>query len=302
MNCPRWHRHFWKRAAVLILVVTSLDASAGERTAPRFGSAPEDLTVSNFLFAGWDEPWLRRSRGLGTPNMSLLRVQTNFLGQLSRTDYAHQVNLSEAQVRSTDTLGEIVEYAFNRRLMLAVVGNYRWINERAGDDPEGATGAAFARLQWVDTATHSLAMTLRAGLPYRDLGEKNTTLSLAVAGWQDLAPLGLKRVGLYYHLQEETLAGPVKAGHRRHDLTYAISLAKTWTSPDSFFGNASTFIEAYAKTDLDGDDRGHTLITLTPGIRATFLHRHILMGGVEFPVTTPRPYERIVRLTYIYNF
>jgi hypothetical protein len=291
--------------AALLLLALSLCAFAGESPVPSADATKPDLadlTFSNFLSAGWNEPWTRRSRGDGTPNMSLLRVQTNFLAQLFRTDYSHQDNLSDASVRGIDSLAGTLEYALNRRLMLALIGNYRSIDSRTAEDADGAAAAAFARLQWLDTATSSLAMTLRVGLPSHDLGEKETTVSLAIAGWQDLAPLGLKRVGLYYHVQEETLAGPGKSGNRRNDLTYTISLAKTWTSPESLFGNATTFVEAYGKTDLDGNDPGHTLITVTPGIRATIAHRHILMAGVEFPVTEPRPYERILRLTYIYNF
>lgn len=261
-----------------------------------------DLTLSNLFSTGWNEPWTRKSRGNGTPDMSLLRVQTNFLAQLFRIDYAAQENLSGASARASDSLTGTLEYAFNRRFMLAFVGNERWIDSRTAEDTSGATVAAFARMQWVDTATSSLAATLRAGLPNHELGETETTISVAVAGWQDLAPLGLKRLGLYYHVQEETLAGPGPAGSRRNDLTYAISLAKTWTSPESFFGNATIFVESYGRTDLDGSDSGHTLVTVTPGIRATFAHRHILMAGVEFPITEPRPYERLVRLSYIYNF
>jgi hypothetical protein len=234
--------------------------------------------------------------------MSLLRVQTNFLAQLFRTDYAHQDNLGSASVRGSDSLTGTLEYAFNRRLMLAVIGNYRWIDSRKNEDSDGAAAAAFVRLQWVETSTDSLAMTLRVGLPSHDFGEKDTTVGLAIAGWHDLAPLGLKRTGLYYHVQEETLAGPAKPGDRRNDVTYAVSLAKTWTSPEGLFGNTTTFVEAYGKTDLDGKDSGHTIITVTPGIRATFAHRHIVMAGVDFPLTNPQPFERIFRLTYICSF
>jgi hypothetical protein len=170
------------------------------------------------------------------------------------------------------------------------------------DDSEGSAIGGFARLQLVDTASSSLATTFKAALPNHDIGEQDTTLSLAVAGWQDLAPFGLKRMGLYYHLQEETLAGPAKPGSPRNDLTYDVSLARTWSSPESYFGNATTFLEAYGRTDLDGIHNGRSTLTLTPGLRATIAHRHIVMAGVEFPVTDPRPYERIVRLTYIYNF
>ncbi len=287
------------------LLAATFAAVAGERVASGVGTESHslgDLTISNFFSSGWNEAWTKRSRGDGTPDMSLLRAQTNFLVQTSRTDFSHQDNLDSAAIRAADSLTTTFEYALNRRLMLAILGNYAWANSRRSADNEGATGGAFIRLQLVDTSASSICTTVKVVAPNHDLGEKDTTLSFAVAGWCDLAPLGLKRTGLYYHVQEETLAGPYKPGARRNALSYALSFAKTWSSPDSFFGNASTFIEAYGKTDLDGNDSGFTYITLTPGIRATFARRHTFMAGVEFPITTPRPFDQVVRLCYICSF
>jgi hypothetical protein len=135
-----------------------------------------------------------------------------------------------------------------------------------------------------------------------NLGERDTTYSLSVAGWRDLAPLGLDRVGLYYHLQEESFAGPRASGSRQNDLTYALSLGKSWTSPARRLGNVTTFVEGYGRTDLDGSGRGRALLTATPGIRTTLARRHIVIAGIELPLTEPKPFARIVRLTYIYNF
>jgi len=290
-------------AALLFLPILGAGAVEPSALEPNpVGQSFSDLTPANFFSTGWDEAWTRRSRGDGTPDMSLLRVQTNFLAKLFRTDYTHQSNLATAGVRAVDSLTGTVEYPFNRRIMLGLIGNYRWLDSRKGEDEGGPAAGAFVRLQWVDTASSSLATAVKVSLPNRDIGEKDSITSFAIAGWQDLASLGLKRVGLYYHLQEETLAGPSKAGTRRNDLTYAISLARTWTSPDGFFGNASTFVEFYGVTDLDGNGSGRTLLTVTPGIRATIARRHILMAGVEFPLNDPMPFERIIRATYIYNF
>jgi hypothetical protein len=288
-----------------VLLATALSALGGDNTAssgetekPELG----DLTLSNLFSGGWDEAWTRRSRADDTPDMALLRVQTNFLTDVFRLDYAYQRNHKADAVRGTDAFTGTLEYAFNRRFELGLVGYYNWVDSRTGTDLAGATAGAFARLQLVDTAVSSLATTLRVALPNHDIGGKTTTTSLTFTGWRNLSPLGLNRVGLYYHVQEETVAGPTEPGGVRNDLNYAISIAKTWTGADSLFGNASTFVEAYGKTNLDGNDHGHTTVTITPGVRATFAHRHIVMAGVDFPVANPRPYERIIRLTYIWNF
>ena len=291
--------------AALFILTAPLSAIAGEssiRPGDPVKPGRQDITLGNFFSVGWNEPWQKYPRGQGTPDMSLLRVQTNFLAQLFRTDLAIQENRAENSVSDNTLLTGTLEYAFNRRFMLALIGNYRWLDSRAGEDNEGGAVAAFARFQLLENRNLSLAFTFRAGLPNHDLREKNTTLGFAFAGWQDLEPLGLGRTGLYYHVQEETLAGPAKPGARHNALTYDISLARTWTKPDAWLGNATTFVEGYGRTDLDGEVKGQTLITITPGVRATIAHRHIVMAGVEFPLTDERPFDRTLRFTYIYNF
>jgi len=274
--------------------------SAAENDAQ--GRGMSELRLSNFLSTGWDEPWSRWPRGDGTPDMSLLRVGTNFLVQLFRTDFSFQENPRTAAASSVTALTGTLEYALNRRLMLAVIGTGQWVDSRRGTDREGATEAAFLRLQLVENAHSSIATTVRVGIPNHDIEEKNTTTSLTLAGWYDLARIGLGRTGLYYHVQGETLAGPLSRGARRSDMNCALSIAKTWTKPDAFFGNATTFVEAYGKTDLDGDHTGRTAVAITPGVRATFAHRHILMAGVDFPLTSPRTFDRVFRFTWIVNF
>ena len=38
-----------------------------------------DLTLDNFFSAGWNDDFAMRSRATGTPDLTLLRVQTNYL-------------------------------------------------------------------------------------------------------------------------------------------------------------------------------------------------------------------------------
>jgi hypothetical protein len=145
-------------------------------------------------------------------------------------------------------------------------------------------------------------MNLKVTAPNGGLEEKQTMLSASLAGWHDLAPLGLDGMGLYWHVQEETLAGPHAPGVRQNDLTYDLSFAKTWYRAHTGLTNFTTFLEAYAKTDLDGPDPGRTAVSLTPGLRFTFAKRHVFMGGIDIPLTHPRTFDETFRLTYIYSF
>ncbi len=278
-------------------------ARAGEAVAVHQQSAAtlSDLTLSNFWSEGWSESWSKRHRE-GTPDMSLLRVQTNFLVQLFRVDSFLETGVESAKVSEIRYVNGIVEYAFNRRFMMALFSNYEDHKSRVGPDEDGVGGGMFGRFQLYDLEHDSLALTLKAVLPDRDLGEHQTTLSYTLSGWHDLNDLGLRKMGLYYHLQHEILAGPRAAGAKMNDLTYALSVAKTWTDPGPVIGNFTTFVEGFAKTDIDGHHSGKTVVSLTPGMRVNLWQTQILMVGVDIPLTGPKPYDGIFRLTYIANF
>jgi hypothetical protein len=109
-------------------------------------------------------------------------------------------------------------------------------------------------------------------------------------------------MGLYYHLQHEIIVGPHAEGAKMNGLTYALSLAKTWTDPAPFVGNFTTFVECFAKSDIDGPHPSKTIVSLTPGMRVNLWKTQILMVGVDIPLTGPKPYDGIFRLTYIANF
>lgn len=292
----------------LVIVLLSASARAGDyaRGAGQTSSTSEeklsDLTLGNFFSEGWGDPWKKRAHADGAPDMTLLRVQTNLLLRSLRTDYYYQRLTNKNSDRDVQYLSQLIEYAFNRRLMLAVFGSYEWVDSRLGEDVNGPAWGAFARVQMIDTAHASYALNFKVTAPNGGLDEKQATLSAALAGWHDLTPLGLDRVGLYWHVQEETLAGPHAPGVRQNDLTYDISLARTWTRSDAPLGNFSTFVEAYAKSDIDGPHPGRTSVTLTPGLRCTIAHHHVLMLGVDLPLTHPRTFDETFRLTYIYSF
>lgn len=262
-----------------------------------------ELTLSNLFSEGWDQPWAKRPHPDGSPDMTLLRVQTNFLVRRVRLDYFFQESSAGVKTDNVQNLAMLLAWSFNRRFMLEVSSNEQWSDLRAGGIDSGTAGAATARFQLIDTLNSSYAFQVRTTLPNQSLGEKLTNVASSLAGWHDLTPIGFKRMGLYWHVQEETYVGPAKAGERRNDITYALSLAKTWTQPDAnVFRNFTTFLEGYARTDLDGSHRGRTSLSLTPGVRTNLGNGHAIITGVELPLSHPRTYDATVRMVYIYNF
>lgn len=304
---PKLERGALRFAVLLILdsfqVVAQSDAPSPVPAIASHPAVPEltDLSLANLFTAGWDEPFAKRPHPDGAPDLTLLRVQSNLLLSSMRTDYFFERTTDSSRDRSIQFVNQLVEYSLNRRLMLAIFGNCQWNDRRVGEDEWGGSYGALTRLQLIDLRDTSYAFNLRVAAP-RTGTEEQTVTSFALAGWHDLTPLGFDRVGLYLHVQEETLLGSSARGARQNALTYDLSLAKTWTSPDARFGNFSTFLETYARTDLDGPEVGHTVVSLTPGLRFNIHHHHVFMLGIELPVTHPKPYEQIVRFTYIYAF
>ncbi len=261
-----------------------------------------DLTLSTFFTDGWDQPWKKYRRGEGTADMSLLRVQTNFLVQLFRLDLALQTGRNSPHFSQGESATAIIEYALNRRFMPGLYVNHQWLDGRDGPDDDGSAGGVFTRFQLLEHRQSSLALTLKMALPDHDLGEHLTAWSWALAGWHDLEPIGLAHTGLYCHVQHEILGGPASSNATRNDTTYDISLAHTWTSHDCTLQHLTTFVEAYGKTLLDGAHEGRTTVSLTPGFRFTLASRHILMFGVDVPVAGPRADDNTWRFSWVANF
>lgn len=274
----------------------------GDSLEKKAAPALSNLTVENLFSAGWGESWVRRPNPDGAPDLTLLRVQSNLLLQSLRTDYYQQEPPASSSDRRVQYVSETAEYAVNRRLMLGLFGTFQDVEHKVGTGRDGWTYGGLARLQLIDTLGTSYAFNARVTAPNHGLGDTQTATSFALTGWHDLQPCGLDRTGIYWHIQEETLMGPRKPGVRQNSLTYDISLARTWTTPRQAVGNLSTFLETYARTDLDGVHRSRTLVTLTPGVRANFFHHHVVMFGIDLPVNEPRALDELYRVTYIYSF
>lgn len=246
-----------------------------------------DLTLLNFFSAGWDEPWAKRHRASGTPDFALLRVQTNFLERELRANYFFESNISSRTRKNINSADALFAWGFNRRLMLEIVGTYQWVHERGeSEDVSGGTASLVGRLQLVDTEAWSYSFNFRVAAPNEGVGDHQTVFSYGLAGYTDLAFwLPLDRVGLYYSVLFDTLAGPSKPGARRSDAGYDISVAKTFTAPTTpVVGDLTAFVEGFAQTDLDGDRAGRTLVSATPGIRFDLGWENWILLGADLPV------------------
>ncbi len=275
------------------------DASAGAGSTPQ----ASNLTLDNFFSEGWNQTWQKRTRA--TPDMALLRVTTNFLSRKFETDYVRTDVANNTTLESTDFAGARIAYGLNRRLMIELLANYQWNTPPAGPRSSGAGGGLLARFQLVDTPTQSYSFQARVSPPNTGIGQTQTSLTYAVAGWQDMHALirSLGRFGLYGSFQYESLVGPHKAGAARNDISYDLSIAETWTSPSTpVFGNFTTFLEAFGTTVLDGSSPGKTAVSLTPGVRFWLLPEHSLILGLDLPVTHAPSFHRVFRATYILNF
>jgi hypothetical protein len=296
--------------ALMLVVLANGAATAQELRKPADGYsgasevALSDLTLSNFFSEGWTQSWAKRERASGTPDMALLRVTTNFLERELRLDYAHTADVKRSRFQSQDMINGLIAYGLDRRIMLEVISNYQWNTPRTGAGVSGAGGGGLVRFQLVDTELNSIAYQVRLAEPNRSIGQTQTSIQNAVAGFTDMYPLlGLPRVGLYYSVVYESLVGTRARGARTSDIAYDVSVAKTWTPRDMLLlGNFTTFLEALATTDLDGATEGHTLVTLTPGVRFWFYPENSFTFGVDIPVTHPKPFGNVFRATYILNF
>jgi hypothetical protein len=289
---------------------------------------PPDLTLWNFFSLGWNDEYTRRSSEGRAPDLALLRVQTNFMEREFRLNYAFTNDLHSKTRDNLDNLDYFIAWAFNRRLMIEVLGNYQWVDGRGTNpDVSGQAARFVGRVQLISTQDSSYTFNFQTISPDTSLGVHETTLSYGAAGFEDLTRFGLYRVGLYGSVLFDSFVGPLNTtgdtffkpfnvlngttGTTRSDVQYVLSLAKTLTEPSTpLIGNFTVFVENFAQTNLDGNHRSSTVYTITPGVRFNLGKPkwnnigidNWLMGGIDIPVAGPRPESAIYRFTYIKNF
>ncbi len=136
---------------------TMVDASLAE-----YGQGPPqdplgDLTLGNFFSAGWDDDFAMRTRGTGTPDFPLLRVQTNSLQRLFRANFYDQSGLNSKARKDLVDFDGFIDWSFNRRLMLEFDGAYQWVDPRTGSPAaSGGARASWPEFNWSTRALVAL--------------------------------------------------------------------------------------------------------------------------------------------------
>jgi hypothetical protein len=290
-----------------------IDSGMGGGYAPAAGHAClGDLTLSNFFSAGWNEDYAPRVRDTGTPDLPLLRAQTNNQQRLFRMNFFDESLINSATKKDLVDTDGFIDWSFNRRFMVELEYAYQWGDPRTGGGASGGATGVEGRFQLYDTEATSLCFNCKVLSPNAPLGTTQSTFTYGFAGFEDLSHwFPLDRVGLYYSFVFDSYYGPAAKGTKLNDIQYDISVAKTITDPNTpIFGKLTLFLETFATTNLDGSETGQTLLTITPGLRFNMgTAKCVKMGsdnvvilGADIPVSEYHAWDAIYRFTYIKCF
>jgi hypothetical protein len=238
-----------------------------------------------------------------TPDLELLRVEASFLERDLRLDYSYEDNVRSDKTQAATNVTARIAVPVDPLFMVAVAAHYEWLDERDGNNKNGAAGSVLGRVQLVQEADSSYAFNLRLSTPNKGVDNEKTLVAFGVSGFEDLdALLGFDRVGAYAHLEFQHTSGPGQIDGGNH-LGYVLSLAKTWTDAGTpVLGRFTTFAELGGSTALDLGSGERTTLSLTPGLRMDLAPRHALVVGVDFPLTQPHGFGETIRMSYVLGF
>jgi hypothetical protein len=273
---------------------------------------PSDLLLRDLFTTGWGEAFEERPRAGRAPRFNLPKSRQGFLERIAFINYTYTNGLEDDTLNEHELAGGL-EWAFNRRFQLGIESFYTWQRPSAEEAHrgDGLRWDFSSRLQLLDTADCAQNFQIHVITPNSHLNAPQTELAFTLAGFEDLTNLGLRRVGLYHHIEYASLLGP-----RREEpdvirpanlLRYDLSLAKTLIDPDvPLIGDFTVFFETFAETELDGSHSGRTQVTFTPGIRFNPTGREEkawwVQTAIEFPVSGPRPFNERIFLEIIHDF
>jgi hypothetical protein len=255
-----------------------------------------DLTLENLFTAGWCEEFQGRPNTGGAERIILFRTLAPFQDREVLGNYSFALNSRPNGINQNE-LGAEVLLPLNRRLMFDAELSYDF-NGTGQPDSGAANGALTTALQLVDTACAAVSFQVSLNTPGRaDLLDHRLFLGFGLAGFRDLgARFGLQG-SLAFNL-------PLGSSHETgSDVALVYAVALTWTLTDNrpWFGYLTPFVELPGTTEL-GVQQRHTFITILPGVEWALFRDWWLAGGVEVPLTGPRPFDLGLHFSVIRSF
>ncbi len=249
-----------------------------------------------------ENPPAQEARERRTPDLVLLRVRGNFLEHDLRVNATYENDIQRSTAHAATDLEFRLAVPIDTVWMIGLLGNYRWEDELSRPDENGAALTVFGRVQLLDLPESSYAFNVEVATPNKGVDNTKTQVGFGVAGFEDLdLLLGLDRVGLYADLNLQHSSGR-GAGDGENQLSYVLSMAKTWTEDLLGAGRFTIFGELGGTTQLNQGSDGRTVITGTPGLRLDPAPAHALIAGVDFPITHPHGFGELFRISYVYSF
>jgi hypothetical protein len=245
------------------------------------------LTCGTLFSEGWCEPWISPPAGSG----GAVRQGwiNDFQGFFSR-DVFGVYTYNNHRGGAYEQVGNVsVESPLSRRLLLGVYSD-------VVDSVHGADGGPSAtsygdtliipKVMLHETEDVSIlgALSVRVPTGERSTGNDRTVLSPFVAGWFDLGRGFALRTGVSLDVPVDNVPGPDAT------LNVGLALGQTLTKHDAApLGDLTWFVCSNLHQDLGAGD--HTVFSLTPGVRTHLGNNWFLIGGVEVPVTGPKPFQ-----------
>jgi hypothetical protein len=262
------------------------------------------------LSEGWLDPWPHSHFSpRGTPYVHLFNLEPAYMDRDLFFFYSH--TREEDQVEREFEIE--LEWAFTRRIGMVLELPLVEIDPKEGRTERGLGDLAIApRLLLIDTPRFLFSGNFEVHLPTgsrrRGLGSGEVSVAPSISTWLDL--------GNWFALQTQV---GVERGLRSRDseLFYAAGLTYSFLGPALVResphhrmlghmhyppGLASLIFEAIGRTELRGEDRGHTVGEILFGLGYSITDSLELRGGYQFPVGGRREIEERFLINLIYHF
>ena len=237
----------------------------------------------------------------GYPFMHALRTEHAFIERKVELQFADSWGADGGEVDETELEMELF-WAINNRMAVVVEAPIIFLDPETGPKESGVgdleVGFRFVAFNAEYTLlTFGLNVVAPTGDDERDLG----------AGHAALEPvaLGLFDLGCGTTLQTEVgFELPVDVDEPENEFIYNVALGHTFlgTECNSFFRWVTPFIEFNGTSALNGDDSGHTVIDVTPGVSWQFSRKSEVAVGYSRPITGDRNFDDQFRIAYYRHF